>query len=310
MSILNHPALRDCLARHSDHTSGKAPLAIFDCDGTVIKGDIGEAMLYYQLEHFLFRVSPASIWEDHPQRQELDKLFSALKGTSPEQIAHVPSFPAFCDIVLSWYFGQIAEGNVEKACANIVQLLTGFSLPEVRYIAEATLVRELEQSFGERLLGRRTLPTGIRFIKETVELLDTLREEGFEIWAVSGSSKWSVEPVFNRLGVPEERILGIELLSKDGVLLPEVRKPVPIRGKKVDALRAHRKEPPALVASDSRNDIPLFLYSSDLRVLVNSRTRTTEEFFLHGNVTRDATWIVIEQPTVEPGNRELWQTYR
>ena len=36
------------------------PLAVFDCDGTVIQGDIGEAMLYHQLEHFLFRVSPAT----------------------------------------------------------------------------------------------------------------------------------------------------------------------------------------------------------------------------------------------------------
>jgi phosphoserine phosphatase len=308
MSIVGNPAVASFLEKYS--RIPEPPLAVFDCDGTVIKGDIGEAMLYFQIEHFLFKRSPALVWDDHPERNEIDRLYRSLLGREREARNAAPEFPPFADYLLSWYFGQIDDGKVEKACADIVKLFAGHTLAEVRRIAADTFQMEMTAPISHRRLGSRTLPRGIRFIRESIELVMNLREAGFRIWAVSGSSTWSVEPVFHSLGVPAERVVGIDLAVENGILAATPREPVPIREKKVSALKARTTVVPSLVASDSRNDIPLFLYSGDLKLLVNSHNRESDLFFSSSNLQRDASWVVIEKPTTDDGDGDTWQMFR
>jgi phosphoserine phosphatase len=299
--ILQDPHIERFLLRHSDHRGGPGKVAAFDCDGTVIRGDVGEAMFYRQIEKFLFRISPADIWTDHPERAEIDRKFRALTDLPEMERNHHPDFAPFADTLLSRYFEQIEGGRVEKACADIVSLLAGFTRDEVRAIAGATYADELLSPIGVRRLGSRLLPKGIRYIKETVTLLNALQERHFEIWAVSGSNRWSVEPVFRALGVPQEHVIGIDLLDTGGILLPHTEQPVPIRAKKVEVLKRHTTVQPLLVASDSRNDIPLLLYADEVKVLVNSQRRNSAEFFAEGGVSRDDSWVIIETPTMIEG---------
>ena len=298
MSIVAHPVVAAFLQRHSNHPSGPRPLAVFDCDGTVIRGDMGEAMFYHQIEHFLFRRSPASVWPDHSRRDELDDLYQRLSALPPAERTASPDFTPFAASLLSWYFGQIAYGAVAKACADIVRLLAGHTPITVRAIADATFADELTAPLSTRLLGGRPLPRGIRFLREAIELIAGLQERGFDIRAVSGSNLWSVEPVFRTFGIPPEKVVGLELAVRDGVLTPEVIEPVPIREGKVPALRRHTNVIPALVASDSKNDIPLFLYSSGLKIRINSRSRDTADFFRAANTSPDESWVLIESPGV------------
>ncbi len=279
-------------------SNGKPLTAIFDCDGTMIKGDVGEAMLYYQLEHFLFRKSPAEVWEDYPRRDHLQALFSLLSKAPAESRTALPAFGQFADAVLDRYFGQIEDGHVAKACADIVRLFAGYEVAEVRRIARESFEFERRSTVSNRVLGSRTLPLGIRYISETLELLRSLREKQFEIWVVSGSSKWSVEPVFAPLGIPHDRVIGIELIEEHGVLTPREIVPVPIRSEKVAAFRRHSDRIPLLVASDSRNDIPLFNYASQLKVRINSRGRSTQEFFRDLGEEENDSWINVENPTI------------
>ncbi len=299
MSILDLPVVSDFLRKHANHATSERPIAVFDCDGTVIRGDVGEAMLYYQIEHFLFKVSPAAVWPDHPGRGELDELFRQLRAADTENRCGHPAFPPFADLVLHWYFGQINDGKVEKACADIVRLFAGYTLTDVREIAGRVFEDERSSPASSRRLGTRILPKGIRYIKESVDLIRELQRLKFHIWAVSGSNKWSVEPVFRQLGIGPEFVIGIDLEEENGVLTPRALRPVPIRENKVHAFQRRTAAVPVLVASDSRNDIPLFLYSSALKVRINSRNRSTEEFFREGKITRDDQWVVIEQPTIE-----------
>jgi phosphoserine phosphatase len=299
MSILDLPAVKGFLQKHANHASQERPTAVFDCDGTVVRGDVGEAMLYYQIEHFLFKVSPAAIWPDYPGRKELDDLYHKLYAVAPAQRSANPAFHPFADLVLSWYFGQINDGKVEKACADIVRLFAGYTLVEVREIADRVFKDETSSLGAPRKLGSRILPKGVRYIKESLDLIRELQRLRFHIWAVSGSNKWSVEPVFRQLGITPEFVIGIELEEENGILTSRAKSPVPIRENKVHAFEKHTTAVPVLVASDSRNDIPLFLYSSELKVRVNSRNRNTEEFFREGKVSRDDQWVVIEHPTIE-----------
>jgi phosphoserine phosphatase len=306
MSILDLQPVADFLQRHSNHSSQARPTAVFDCDGTVVKGDVGEAMLFYQIEHFLFKVSPASVWPDHPERSMLDGLYRQLAAAEPAARCAHTAFHSFVDIILSWYFGQINDGKVEKACADIVRLFAGYTLAEVRSIADRVFKEETSSPLTTRKFGSRTVSKGVRYIQESLDLIRELQRLRFTIWAVSGSNKWSVEPVFRQLGIGEDFVIGIDLEEENGVLTPRAKTPIPIRENKVHAFQKQTASLPVLVASDSRNDIPLFLYSTELKVRINSRGRDTEEFFREGKITRDDQWVVIEQPKIEE-HIPLWQ---
>ena len=304
MSILSDPKFTAFLARYANHASEPRPIAIFDCDGTVIRGDVGEAMFYRQIERFLFRRSPAELWPDHPRRVELDERFRRLSALAPGARKESPDSGPFADILLAWYFGQIADGQVSKACADIVRLLAGFTPAEARAIAEDTCADEMAAPLGTRRLGTRDLPRGVRFLADALDLLRELQQRKFEIWAVSGSNRWSVEPVFGRLGIGRDRVVGLEMRERDGLLTSEAIEPVPIREGKIPAFRRATPRMPVFVASDSKNDVPLFLYSSDLKVRINSRNRDTEDFFRFAGVSADESWISIESPRLSdaPGH--------
>lgn len=292
--MLNDPKLARFLQKYSNTTD--KPLAVFDCDDTLIKGDIGEAMLYFQLEHFLFRISPGALWPDHPKREELNNLYDGLSHLPPEKAVHDRRFVSFAEMILDWYFGQLAEGKTAKACSDIVRLFAGFALDEVRQIAGATVKRELESPLQGTIIGHHNLPRGIRFIKQTIELLDVLRSRGFDIWAVSGSNQWSVEVVCERVAIQTSHVIGIDLEEENHVLTPTAKQPVPVLEGKVKALKSRTSSRPAIVVSDSTYDIPLFDFSADLKVLINSNGG--RDFFAAGNVTRTDAWIVIETPTL------------
>jgi len=297
MSLTNLPAIQQFFERHRNHGSTRAPIAAFDCDGTVISGDIGEAMLYHQIERFWFKVSPADVWPDHPERTELDRRFRLLAGLPDEERRQHLEFPPFADTILDWYFGQIDNGKVIKACADIVRLFAGFKETEVRTFARLTFETERAALRGRRSLGKRQVPGGVRFLREAVDLLNEAKAKGLEVWAISGSSRWSVEPVFEALGIPSERVIGIEMETTAGTVTPSEILPIPIRQGKVDAMKARKLPMPVLVASDSRNDIPLFRTSTDLKVRINSRGRSTAEFFEAYGSPSDDSWVNVDHPT-------------
>ncbi len=276
----------------------KRPVAVFDCDGTIIKGDIGEAMFYHQVEHFQLRESPANIWVDHPKREELDNLYTTLASLPDEKRKHDRRFISFAETMLEWYFDQLVEGKVEKACSDIVKLLTKFSDDEVHRIAVSTLKEALDAPVSTRKIGKHEVPSGIRYIRETVELLKQLQERNFDIWIVSGSNRWSVEAVFESLGIPKDHIIGIELQSVSNMLGTKVLTPVPVLEGKVQALQQLIPDSPIIFVSDSIFDLPMFDYSIGLKVFVNSRMESSYSFFKNAQITPDASWAVFENPTL------------
>lgn len=301
MPLDSHPALLALL--DSVASSPDRPVAVFDCDGTVIKGDIGESMFHRQIEEFMFRLSPADVWDDHPDRGALDAAFREAGAIPREERAGNPAFDRFASLLLSWYYGQLDEGKVHKACADIVRLFAGFTEGDVRAFADICYAAETEAPLGNRPLGGRTIHSGVRFLAEALDLIGVLQKHRFDIWAVSGSSKWSVEPVFQALGVPRDNVIGIALEASNGVLSPRARTPIPIREEKVHALRSVEARIPVVAASDSRNDIPLLRYSAGVKVWINSRKRSREEFFAAVGTPPDGQWIIIEEPTILPRGR-------
>jgi len=301
------PALSAFLARHEHHPQNSRPSAVFDCDGTLIRGDIGEAMFHRQIEHFWFKISPASVWPDHPAVEEIDALYHALRAMPEDSRGTTPEFSAFADLLVSWYVDQIRDGLIAKACTDIVRLFSGFTPQEVRSLARETWELECASPLSPRPLGSGSVPSGIRYLRPAVELLRELQRRDFDIWVISGSNRWSVEAVFAPLAVRADRVIGIGLHEREGVLTAEEETPVPIREEKVAALRIRSRTRPLLVASDSKNDIPLFRDARELKVRINSRNRDTEDFFRSFGSSPDASWVLIEQPALVEQLELPWQ---
>ena len=292
------PALDAFLRKSLSNHPEQAHLAIFDCDGTVIQGDIGEAMFFRQVQEFQFRTSPANVWPDHPKPDELNNLYESLSSLPQQKRALDRRFVPFTQMLLSWYFDQLADGETAKACGDIVGLLAGFSQREARVLARTALRAELDAPVGKRQIGKFTLPLGVRYIQETLDAIARLKNLGFEVWAISGSNQWAVEAVFEHAGIPHERVIGISLLESEGVLSSQVKRPIPVLEGKIDAIKERTLQIPLLVFSDSTFDMPLFGYASEMKVLINSRHESSEHFFSSGGGTRDSSWIVLERPTL------------
>ena len=93
-----------------------------------------------------------------------------------------------------------------------------------------------------------------------------------------------------------DHVIGIDLAENDGVLTDRIKEPVPVLEGKVAAFQKHSTAKPVLVASDSTYDIPLFKFSSDMRILV--RSTNGKDFFKVGRIRRDETWIVFDSPSL------------
>lgn len=299
MPLSFSPALQEFLRQYEGKTFSKLPTAVFDCDGTIIQGDIGEAMFYHQIEHFQLRVNPANIWLDHPKREELDNLYGQLSSLPTDRRTQDRRFVSFSEMMVEWYFDQLSDGKTEKACSDIVRLLSKFTEQEVMQIAASTFNEELASLITFRKFGKHSVPKGIRYIGESVALLKELQRLGFDIWAISGSNKWSVQPVFERLGIPKDHIIGIELQLASNTFSAKVQMPVPVLRGKVEALHMVTEDAPLIVVSDSIYDTPLFEESQGLKVFINSRMETSYTFFKQANIVQDDTWVVVEKPTIQ-----------
>jgi len=279
-------------------TREESPIAVFDCDGTIITGDVGEAMLYFQIEHFLFRESPADVLLDHQKRDELHTVYDSLVRFPSQQTTNDPRFTSFANMLLSSYFDQLAQGKTEKACGDIVRLLAGFTPVELLEMAADTLRIEFDSPLLERSLGNYTVPLGIRYIMEVRELLAECQRFEFDIWVISGSNRWSVEEVCRPLGIRPDRVIGIDLEQTSDAYSTIVKSPVPVRNGKVLAMQTLDLPQPLIVVSDSIYDLPLFQYSKGLKVLVKSNSYDSD-FFECSGTARDESWIVIDKPTRE-----------
>ena len=66
-------------------------------------------------------------------------------------------------------------------------------------------------------------------------LVNELREQGVDIWAVSSTNDWVIEEGVRRFGIPADRVLAACVQVKDGVVTDVIRD-VPTDEGKVAAL--------------------------------------------------------------------------
>lgn len=91
-------------------------------------------------------------------------------------------------------------GEIEM-CGEMVSMYEGLPIAPVKAAAEAFVASSVLSS---------TFP-------EMRELTQKLRQRGCELWAVSSSTEWLIEPGIRGFGIPADHVLATRLAVRDGI---------------------------------------------------------------------------------------------
>jgi phosphoserine phosphatase len=142
------------------------------------------------------------------------------------------------DWIDSRYRGYL-KGDVSEVaiCGEMVQMYQRLHEDEMRRAAKV---------FFETRIERNIFPEMRRLVEE-------LRGEGVELWAVSSTNKWVIEEGVRGFGIPAERVLAARVAVKDGVVT-DVIEDVPTDEGKAVALRRVGVTAPDAVFGNSVHD--------------------------------------------------------
>lgn len=276
-----HQALVDLLLNHGAQSPGydpeRPPLAVFDCDETLIHNDIGEAMLRFQVTRRRLKTD-RGFWHIVPERFGRDAIMAAYKavaGRADSEVEDTAAYRRYCAGLIGVYEG-IREGEgIEAAYTFAARMLKGLHERTVAELVEQVLDHELVRQVGNEEIPPGppfhgiTMPAGIRVHQEMLELLQALNNYGFETWIVSASNTYIVKALARRIGHPEERVLGIELQTQGGSYTDRVVEPTPIGEGKLELFLDTVGRSPVLMIGDSMNDFELLENCEGVSIVID-----------------------------------------
>lgn len=287
------------------YDGAKPPVAVFDWDNTVIRHDIGEAVLIDGLlEGWIKMPTPIApegwLTPEWQGRLEEGCAQAGEGGSAPE--GQVPKACAE-DFLRAYNEGFMAdpEGNfLHRPYAWAALLLAGYSPGEISAFTDGVASRRLGADIGAVVeVGALETPGWMRLNPPMVALIQAFEAKGFEVWIVSASAQPLVEVMGARVGVPRERVIGVRLKADDsGRLLPELApgpSPCPEGGVmtwrqgKACYIEAIIGRSPAFVAGDSVTDLEMLELATDLRLVLD---RGKEPLMTRGRANADGKWAI------------------
>ncbi len=184
--------------------AGEPKVAVFDCDGTLWKGDSAVGFMNWTIEQGLISRS-TSDWMDARYREYLAGAVSEL---------------AICGEMVQIYAG-LREKELNEAAA--------------KYMSEF-------------------LPGAV--FEEMAALVAALEKAGVELWAVSSTCKWVIAEGARVFGIPEERVLAVELGVVKGLITTELLD-VPTDEGKAESLTRRGVTRPDAVFGNSIHDLQM-----------------------------------------------------
>ena len=120
--------------------------------------------------------------------------------------------------------GRVAE---EVMCGEMVTMHRGLQEKAVQQAADAYIVRAIAPNI----------------FPELRELIERLRANGCDVWAVSSSNQWLIRSAMRYFGVPQNRILSAEVAVENGTITDRLIR-VPSGPGKPEAIRSVLKSSP------------------------------------------------------------------
>lgn len=252
-------------------------LAAFDFDNTVIRGDIGEACMYYIALQGMLRTDTEQFWNElaHPllDPAEIKKLRTLSE--SYDSTGDIDDHLQFVEDLLSMY-EAMAEIDLEAAYRWTRIFFAGHSPSELRSVATYVFEHERQSVEGfNQLPGGTRIATGIRIQPEIQELIHLLKESGWDVRIITASPEPIVRAIIHHWNLPESTVRGMRLQQatetgasvssesqEQGELQPIIMEPMTFGHGKVAALREITDQPLLLACGDSITDFELLAESA------------------------------------------------
>ena len=177
---------------------------VFDLDGTLLHGDLGETVFYNLLLHDKELGDPRS----DPVRQSDPQIMLNCRGRTAQ--------------ILALYQALHQRGREARAYKLTARIIGRYSVKHVRKMAKRIL--ELDVDPVDRKC-RIELPNndkieyvlhyGARIRNRMMELVRHLHSEGARIWIVSASPQAVVEGCGDLLGIPNRNVLAATVTRSD-----------------------------------------------------------------------------------------------
>ncbi|MBN1282269.1 MAG: haloacid dehalogenase-like hydrolase [Proteobacteria bacterium] len=239
----NIEILSNMIAEHGKGSPGydekSPPVAAFDWDNTVIKNDVGDAVLFWMLANNKVLQPPKKDWRKLSPLLTFDAA-AALKNACTSQAE--PGKPlitnqtdaksiACADEIFAIYdSGKTTSGagawkdgaqteTMEPAYAWAVSLQAGYTPAEIKSFAEQAIAFSLGNEVGamQTIGSKKDITSYIRIYDQMKDLISALESAGFDVWVISASSQPLVEAFAARVGIASDCVIGIRAaLDKKG----------------------------------------------------------------------------------------------
>lgn len=164
-------------------------------------------------------------------------------------------------------------GDPRPAYLWLAQVCKGFPLAEVQAWAEAAV-----QEF-------KSLP----IFPAQKKLIDYLLKNGVQVFIVTASIKWAVEPGARRLGLAAQEVLGVETAIVNGLVTAEAAGHMTYRQGKAEAiLQRMAGKKPFLASGNTKGDLALMESATHLRLAVTASHPGEEMFPSEDELQREA----------------------
>lgn len=242
----------------------------FDCDQTLIRGDIGEAT--YRLALSRRAIISHDAWWRHLEEGEIGSaLERAAWRASYERASHVEMTESMAQSTRSEQSSEQSSDQsleLDPLSAELWEAYQRLCRVDVRsgYVYAARLVYQRTRSEVAALtadaFGRDPAVSERSLMREFVT---TLQARSGEVWVVSSSQAEIVSVIARRYQIPIGRVVGIDFKrDAEGRYTDQLCDPAPIDERKVDALHSALSDasaPLELMAGDSRYDLPMMRWA-------------------------------------------------
>lgn len=221
----------------------KKNYAVFDCDNTLIYGDVEQLTLAYQLEKQEYRVS-------------LEYVKSKL--------AHYKKFKKEIEnLELNHKFKELTDKIYVDTMNDIsLILLEQYTKQEVYELTKKAL-EYYKDKFSLR--------------EDIKQLLDILRKNNIEIYVCSASVLYEVYVASDMYGIKRENVMAVDMEEDENGKLIYKEKGIITRGQgKVDAINnLGYNYPPVIIAGDSDGDYYMMTrFNADHVIIINPKENT------------------------------------
>ncbi len=164
------------------------------------------------------------------------------------------------------------SGDPRPAYLWLAQINEGHPISEVRAWAEAAVC----------------VQSPLPIFEEQKRLIEYFQANKVDVFVITASVAWAVEPGAKRLGIPFEKVLGVQTKLQKDIVTKEQNGKITYREGKLEALlEITGGQKPFFASGNTMGDLAL-LEGAKLRLTVGAATETEELFTTEENLRKEA----------------------